>query len=145
MCILLKAFLACLKTSEVFESAVRGRLFATEHLKGQYPFDLVIDSGRSDLFLYTVHPFFSLVLHFLRAAHLSVQGLLIVSNTTYIDTDTNSHLQNIGIQCIFLSQSFFLAMKLRRFRVVLLHSILRSVIPCSGPCFQPCLCCCSAQ
>lgn len=90
MCTLLKAFLACLKASEVFKSAVRGRLFATEHLKGQDAFDLVIDSGRSDLFLYTVHPFFSLVLHFLRAAHLSVQGLVIFLNMTYTDTDTNS-------------------------------------------------------
>lgn len=35
-------------------------------------------------------------------------------------------------------------MKLR-FLVVLLHSILRWVIPCSGPCFQPCLCCCRAS
>lgn len=43
----------------MFESAVKGRLFATEHLKHQYPVDLVIDSGRTGLFLCTVHPFFS--------------------------------------------------------------------------------------
>lgn len=69
---LLKAFLACSRASELFESAVRGRLFATEHLKGWYPFDPVIDSGRSDLFLYTTHSFFSLVLHFLRGSHLGL-------------------------------------------------------------------------
>lgn len=69
---ILKAFLSCLKASELFESAVRDRLFAAEHLKGWYPFDPIIDSGRCDLFLYTIHPFFSSALHFLRAAHLSV-------------------------------------------------------------------------
>lgn len=58
MCILLKNFLACLKASEVFRICSRGRQFATEHLKHQYPVDLVMDSGRSDLFLCTVHPFF---------------------------------------------------------------------------------------
>lgn len=61
----------------MFESAIRGRLFATEHFKGQDLFNLVIGSGRSDLFLYTIQPFFSSGLHFLRAAHLSVQCLVI--------------------------------------------------------------------
>lgn len=69
LCTLLKAFLACSKASELFESAFGGRLFATEHLKGWKPFNPVIDSGRSDLFLHTTHPFF--ILHFLRAADLS--------------------------------------------------------------------------
>lgn len=82
MCTLLKVFLACLKASEVFESSVKGRLFATEHLKGQDPFDLAIDSGRSDLFLYTVHLFSSSVLHFLRAARLSAQSLVTVFGMT---------------------------------------------------------------
>lgn len=53
LCILLKAFLACWIASELFESA-------TEHLKGWYPFDPVMDSGRTDLFLYATHPFFIL-------------------------------------------------------------------------------------
>lgn len=49
-------------------------MFATEHLKGWKPFDPVIDSGRSDLFLHTTHPFF--ILHFLRAADLSEKVFL---------------------------------------------------------------------
>lgn len=132
---LARRLLNCLK------SAIRGRLFATEHLKGWCPFDPVIDSGRSNLFLYTICPFFLFSTAFPRS---STSWCLLhsdkVFNKTWIDADTSSQLQNIGSYCIFHSRSSFLARKLSRFLVVLLHSILRPVIPCPGRCFLPCLC-----
>lgn len=92
------------------------------------------------MFHYTICPFFSLVLHFLGAAHLGVYCIVIKFLTRRELTLTPVANCRIYEVIAFFTARVFLARKLSRFLVVLLHSILRSVTPCPGWCFLPCLC-----